>query len=148
MTNATAACVVDASVVIKLFITEPLSERAETLFTGLAAGSQVFLVPDLLYVECTNILWKNVRRAGLAKVDAHEILRRLRALALHVTPTAELCESALALALERDISAYDACYVELARRRSVPLVTADERLARKVSAVHDVRSLAALTATE
>jgi predicted nucleic acid-binding protein len=146
--GAAAAYVVDASVVIKLFVSEQSSEHADELFAGLAAGTRVLLVPDLLYLECANILWKNVRRAGLAPADAEEAVRRLRALALHVTPGMELCEGALALALERDISAYDACYVELARRRGVPMITADEKLQRKTGAAHDVQVLGAPSPTE
>jgi len=51
--------VVDASVAIKLFIDEPLSEQAEVLFsTPQAEPAGEFHVPDLFYIECTNVLWK------------------------------------------------------------------------------------------
>jgi predicted nucleic acid-binding protein len=43
---------------------------------------------------------------------------------------ADLADDALDLALAHGLSAYDACYVALARREAVPLVTADERLVR------------------
>ena len=72
-------CVVDASVGIKLFLVEPLADRADLLFTSLTMTPPARLyVPDLFYVECTNILWKYVRRFGysLPLVTADEALVR------------------------------------------------------------------------
>ena len=55
-------CVVDASAGIKLFLDEPLSERADTLFDHLSDDPPArFHVPDLFFVECANILWKYAR---------------------------------------------------------------------------------------
>ena len=51
-------------------------------------------------------------------------------LPLQVVPTAALVERALTLATLHDISAYDATYVALGDRLSLPMVTADEALAR------------------
>ncbi|HEV2296676.1 MAG TPA: type II toxin-antitoxin system VapC family toxin [Tepidisphaeraceae bacterium] len=85
---------------------------------------------------------------GLPRPEAEDALHRLRGLTLHATPTAELFEDALAIALDREISVYDASYVQLARARGVPLVTADEALVRKVGSAHDVQLLADATATE
>jgi len=51
------AYVVDASVAIKLFVDEQFSERADALFAHLASDPPIHLyVPDLLFVECANIL--------------------------------------------------------------------------------------------
>jgi predicted nucleic acid-binding protein len=125
-------CVVDASVGIKLFLVEDLSEQADALFDHLADQPPArFYVPDLFFIECTNILWKYVRRfdypAEVAEQDVADLVR----LPLQVASTAALAGAALALAVEHGSTAYDAAYVALARHLSLPLVTADEALVRR-----------------
>lgn len=121
--------VVDASVAIKLFIEEQLSERAYALFE-LLTGAQpvVFYVPDLFFIECTNVLWKYVRWGGLSLNSAQENLFDLARLGFIVTSTADLMAESLEIAHRQSISAYDACYVALAARRNVPFISADEKL--------------------
>ena len=124
--------VVDASVVVKLFVPEPLSDRAQALLgRAMVDPLTSLLIPDLLYVECANVLWKYVRRLGYPTNRAIQDITRLLRLPLEVRPTGELVEDALDVAIEFEITAYDACYVALARRLGVPLVTADERLVRR-----------------
>ena len=126
--------VVDASVGIKLFVPERLSDRSEALFDLLGAERPAELyVPDLFYIECASILWKHVRRFGYSEADAQEDLMSLRLLALRRIPTWELVESALDIALEHSITAYDACYVALAKKIAAPLVTDDEKLVHKLA---------------
>ncbi|MEQ9354945.1 type II toxin-antitoxin system VapC family toxin [Coleofasciculus chthonoplastes] len=56
MTYTPLRCVVDASVAIKLFVDDPLSDKVDTLFSHLDADPMCkFYVPDLFYIECTNI---------------------------------------------------------------------------------------------
>jgi predicted nucleic acid-binding protein len=124
-------CVVDASVGVKLFVAEPLSDAAHALFTQLSADPHAQLhVPDLFYIECANILWKYVQRLGYPLKAAREDLAMLRALSLRSTPTALLLAASLEIAAAQKISAYDACYVALARQLRMPLVTADQKLVR------------------
>jgi predicted nucleic acid-binding protein len=136
-------CVVDASVGIKLFLDEPLSERADALFDHLADDLPArFYVPDLFFIECANILWKYASYHGYPHEDAQQDVNDLRDLSLHAVPTQELVEAALPIALDRGITAYDASYVALAERLALPLVTADEPLARRLAATeYDVRWL-------
>lgn len=125
-------CVVDASVGIKLFLVEPLSDRTDAPFDCLSTTPPArFYVPDLFFIECTNILWKYVRRFGYPPESAQQDVVDLVRLPLHVASTAKLAETALALAVAHEITAYDAAYVALAQRLSLPLVTADESLARR-----------------
>ena len=127
-------CVVDASVGIKLFVAEELSERADRLFGRLAASPPArFYVPDLFYVECANILWKYVRRFGYPPANARQDVADLGALALTPVPAAGLLQPALELALDYGLTVYDACYAGLARELDLPLVTADAGLARQLA---------------
>lgn len=127
-------CVVDASVGIKLFIDESLSDAAHALFSRLADDAQVrFFVPDLFYIECTNILWKYHLRYGLSADDASGAIAHLEQLRLQSVPTAHLMMDVLAIAVRYEITAYDAAYVALAQRLAVPLITADQALVRKLA---------------
>jgi len=134
MTPAPLRCVVDASVAIKLFVGEPLSDRAELLFSQLASDPDTrFYVPDLFFVECANILWKYAQRFGYPAAEAQKSLSRLNSLALERFPLAEILPDALEIALAHSITVYDACYVAAASLLKVPLFTADRRLARKLA---------------
>jgi predicted nucleic acid-binding protein len=136
-------CVVDASVGIKLLLAEPLSDRADRLFGHLYDAIPArFYVPDLFFVECTNVLWKYVRRFGYPSDAARQDVADLVRLPLQVASTAALAEAALSLAIAHEIAAYDAAYVALSQRLSLPLVTADERLSRRLAGTGlDVRLL-------
>ncbi len=71
-------CVVDASVGIKLFVKEELSEQTHALFAHLTAIPPAQLhVPDLFFIECTNILWKYTRRFNYPAEKARKHLIHL-----------------------------------------------------------------------
>jgi predicted nucleic acid-binding protein len=125
--------VVDASVGIKLFIDEPLSDIAHALFEKLTEDPPVELfVPDLFYIECTNILVKYIRRLGRSLEDSRTDLADLTLLAIKSTPTRDLMEDALVLANDKNLTAYDACYAVLAKRMDIPLITADEPMVKVI----------------
>lgn len=145
---AFSKCVVDASVGIKLLVSEELSSVADALFEEMAgrAGSRQY-VPDLFFAECANVLWKYVVRHGYTKRGAIHHLAKLHEMnliriAIHtVTPTA------LQIAVEHSISVYDACYVATSQLVEAPLITADERLARRLAGTpYKVRYLGDLDA--
>lgn len=133
MSKQDRAWVVDASVGIQIFINGPLSDAAYTLFAHLAAEPPARIyVPDLFYIEIANVLWKYVRWQGLAVEQAQDYLHQLGRLDLQTTSTAHLMMDALAQAAIYNITAYDACYLALAQRLSVPLITADVKLAKTI----------------
>ena len=133
MNDVPIRCVVDASAGIKLFVEEEFSEKVQNLFARLADESPAELhVPDLFYIECANILLKYTRRFKRPIEDSQADLADLNELALKPTSTADLMEEALTLANESNLTAYDACYAVLAKKLALPLVTADEPMAKAI----------------
>jgi len=77
--------VVDASVVIKWHVTEVHSNAALRL---LRDDAPALHVPDLVYPEVGNILWKKVRRGDLTEEQARRIGHLLAVAPLTVHPSA------------------------------------------------------------
>jgi predicted nucleic acid-binding protein len=73
-----------------------------------------------------------MRRFGRSLEDSNADLADLKLLAIKSTPTIDLMEDALVLANEKNLTAYDACYAVLAKRMEIPLITADEPMAKVI----------------
>ena len=133
MSESPLRYVVDASVGIKLFVEEEFSEQAHALFSYLTADPPAeFYIPDLFYIECTNILLKYTRRFGRSLDDSQADIADLKLLSLKPTSTADLMEDALLVATDKKLTAYDACYAVLAQKLEISLITADEQLAQAI----------------
>lgn len=118
------AVVLDASVLIKLFIEEPGSVEA----VAAVESAEQLLAPDLLLAESSDILWKRVQRDELDATVADELLTDILQMQIQYTPTRDLVEVALRLAIETKRTVYDALYLALAIQADAVLLTADERL--------------------
>ncbi len=133
-------CVIDASVGIKLFIADPLTNKTKQLFAHLVSPQTEFFIPDLFYIECANTLWKYVRAGLYTAVDIKADLATLKAFPLRVISTAVLMEEAVTLGLTYGLTAYDGCYLALSQQVNAPLLTLDRKLIKAVvSAPIDVR---------
>ncbi len=145
MTNEPLICVVDANVALKLFLTQPLSDRADDLFSCIESNAQArFYVPDFFYTECASILINYVRMKKHSPTQARRDIEDLQALSLRVVPSVPLLPLAVTIALDHRISGYDAIYVAVAAQIGAPLITADEKLVRAMQKTsYSVKSLAA-----
>jgi len=122
--------VIDASVAIKWFAPELLSREAERLLDG---GDALF-APDLLLVECGNIIWKKVRLGELARSDGDVALGALRSGPIDFVGTKPLVERALQLAHDIDHPLHDCLYLAAAEAVDATVVTADRRFYARCSA--------------
>ena len=121
--------VVDASVAVKWFVPEPLSNQAEHLLGG---GDALF-APDFLLIEFGNIVWKKVRLGELARDDGDAALVALRNGPVGLIGTPPLLERALHLAHEIEHPLYDCLYLATAEAVAATVATADRRFVDRCS---------------
>lgn len=120
----TSSFVVDTSVAMKWLVPEPGSD--------VACGLRRFrlLAPDLLRVECANVLWRLAATGAMPVDEAFDALSDLAAGPLAYYACDRLEQDALRIALELRHPVYDCYYLALSRQEGVPLVTEDRRLLR------------------
>jgi predicted nucleic acid-binding protein len=123
------ALVVDASVAIKWFVEETGADRARDLW----AQHDELVAPDLLVPEVCSAIWRKARLGQIVADQALEAVGRLKTAVTHLRPTAPLATRAMRLATELDHPVYDCFYLALAEFEGSPVVTADDRLLRRLS---------------
>ena len=121
-----AAFVVDASVSAAWFL--PDEATAYTRAALHATATRVVWVPMLWLPEMANLLRSAQRRRRITAAKRAELATAAAALRLQVCHEPVSLLKLDALAAEHDLSAYDACYLELALRRRLPLATLDQDL--------------------
>ena len=116
--------VTDASVVVDLlgrFAAEPIE-------TALFSGASQLVAPELLDIEVLHTLRKLETTEAIPASRRAYILDDFRALPIRRFRHAALWQDVWRL--RRNLTAYDASYVALARQLDATLVTRDERIAR------------------
>ena len=121
--------VVDASVAIKWIMVEDGTPAANQLIVGDALAA-----PDLLFIECANVLRTKARRGDISVGVARQGLEIIDAVPIRSVPTRPHVAAAQAIALELDRSAYDALYLAVALAEKATLITADANFAAAVLA--------------
>lgn len=114
---------VDASVVVKLFVQEPGSAEAERLVTD---GHEL-VAPELLLLEVANALHRKLRDHAVLADDLLPAMDRMRRSLLDLRPVSDSIRRAVELALVMDHPVYDCLYLALSEQLRAPLVTADRR---------------------
>lgn len=120
------SAVLDASVVVKWFVKDPLTAAARKV----RESSRPAIAPSFMTVEVANAFRRYVVRNEMQQdlaLDTLDLLPRIVTLVDHRS----FLEEATALAIKRNHSVQDCLYIVTALRRGLPLVTADQKLFRK-----------------
>ena len=120
----------DASVIVKWFIEEEYSDKALKLRDMHVNGEIVIVAPELLPFEVLNALKysnlfgkEELKNAALSLSSYGIELYSLKGM---------LAEKTVEIAVENDITIYDASYIALADTLNMKLYTADQKLIRKL----------------
>jgi predicted nucleic acid-binding protein len=120
--------VIDASVVIKFYVPEILSDEAVEALSRVTDGELLLYAPDLVYPETGNILWKKQYRRELTSEEVDEIANAIIALPMIIEPSKPIIPLAVSIAMHSGITVYDAMYVAVARVYETKMITADKKL--------------------
>jgi predicted nucleic acid-binding protein len=118
-----SSIVIDASALVELLIRSKLGGRVER-----ALGEADVLAPDIVNAEVMQSLRGLERGGKLTRTRASTAISRLTTSPVSRIPTTALVPAAWSL--RANLSAYDACYVALARLLDCALLTTDRPLAR------------------
>lgn len=122
---------VDASVIIKWYIPENLSEEAVEFGEWVMAGHHIITAPSYVLIETANVLWKKaVLIKEIGRQEAEKIVSEINKLQIHLIPDDQLLNETLKISMAKKIPVYDCLYLTVAKRCHAPLVTADRELAR------------------
>ena len=119
--------VIDASILAAWFLGEKSDPRIETAIDALARIEAC--APTLLFYEIRNALLMSERRRRITEGMSAAFLRDLALLPIRLEPPRQEA-SLMALAREWKLTVHDATYLELARRRKLPLATLDGQLSK------------------
>ena len=120
--------VIDASVAAKWVVEEDHSDHAVRLLSLEARHA-----PSHWRAEAVNVLWAKVFHGDLTAADAEERMGVLLRAPIIDTPIEILMPRAFAISVARMVTIYDGLSIALAEKLTIPLVTADQRLIRKMS---------------
>lgn len=121
------AVVFDCSVTLAWFLKDERTGFTDTSF-DLLESSECW-VPSLWRLEFPNALLMAERKGRIGSEQRLEILDNAAQLSLKTDHAVPDMHAISALAARRGLTAYDACYLELAARMSFDLITLDQALA-------------------
>ena len=123
--------VLDASTATKWFVEEEDTEKALRLRNAHQDGKITLTAPDLLVYEVANALNYNPK---VSTENLTSAVQKLLELDLDlVPPSSEYISQTTKTARRFSISVYDASYVALSNMIATNLVTADQKMYRKLS---------------
>ena len=121
--------VLDSSTALALALPDEASEHVDHFFGRITIGS-VLWVPALWWYEMANALIGAQRRKRLTERHRIRLIELYRMLPIQTDTflDSDAMHRFQTLAMEHELSGYDAAYLELAQRKGLGLATLDQRL--------------------
>lgn len=124
---------VDASFLLKLFLPEDKSDRAEELWKAWVGDHVEILAPTLVTFEVSSVIRNKVFRDILSEREGGEIISLVRQLEISLIYVDEFLDIAWEIGTILNApTLYDCFYLALAKFLRIPLWTADKKLFQSV----------------
>lgn len=122
--------VIDCSVTMAWCFEDERTPASDALLARAVESGAV--APAIWPLEVCNVLLGAARRKRIPAEAVNQVAQRIAALpvAVDTEGVALTWSNALQLAERHGLSSYDACYLELAQRKALPLATLDDALRR------------------
>jgi predicted nucleic acid-binding protein len=122
----------DASIGLKWVLREPDSPKANALRQDYRNGVHTLISPDVFSIEVAHALTRAERRKLIAVGQAIPLLANVLSLAPVQFPALSLLDRATEISSQTQQGVYDCLYVALAEAQGCELVTADDKLLKKL----------------
>lgn len=121
--------VLDCSMTMAWLFEDEKTKASEHLLTQFSKDARA-IVPSLWMWEVGNVLLVAQRRKRVTHAQASGFLQMLKILPITIDEKSAQAAHGVTfeLALEQDLSSYDAAYLELALRRQLPVASLDKKL--------------------
>lgn len=130
--------ILDASVIAKWFLKEEGTGKALKIREKYFQDEFDLSVPDLIIYELANTL----RYSNFLSPEIDKAISTIYSMDLFfIDPSQKIMEKASKIAINKDITIYDATYVALSYQLSSQLMTADKSLFRKTKDSYEVKYL-------
>ncbi len=130
--------ILDASVIAKWFLEEEGTEKALEIREKYIQDEFDISVPDLLIYELANTL----KYSKFSSAEIDRAISTIYSMDLFIVdPSQNIMRKASEIAINKEVSIYDATYVALAHQLSTDLITSDKPLYRKTKDPYDVKYL-------
>ncbi len=125
--------VLDSSVALKWVLTEPDSPRARSVRDDFRNNLHELLAPDVFPVEVAHALTRAERKGIIKPPDAARLLADILSTPMPLHASWPLLPRAVAMSSAMRCGVYDCLYVALAEREGCELITADDKLLKKLA---------------
>lgn len=121
--------IVDASVAVKWFVLEELSDRA----LALVDSDSILAAPDLIRLEVGSALSRRVREGSLEAIQALSGMSALPRYFAELLPFDGVLADAMQISMAIKHPLYDCLYVAVANARQCKIITADQKFVAKLA---------------
>lgn len=123
-----SSIILDCSVTISWFMSDEASKISLNILDKVAENGAI--VPTIWQLEVGNVLLMSQRNKRITKEQRHSALYALNELPINIdqSTSKHAWQETTELAERYSLSLYDACYLELSLRYTLPLATFDNHL--------------------